>query len=773
MRFSRTSVALTATLSVIVGACDPSTRAVGPDGLPTSANLDHGVTATGGSCIAGVSTLVISVSRKEIEVGGESILFASLLDASGESLPSGSVVWAIGDESIASQFVESSGHAAVRGVKAGTTTVTAKCGSFAETGSITVGGGAPADTTTKGGMSVQVTLSASELNAGQTTQAVFNLKDAAGNVVAASSAAWSSSNGSVASVNDQGLVTGVAVGTTAISASVNGVSGSANLTVAGSNTPEQPTPPPTNPDPGSGVTATTPELPRASGDARYVPPTGQTINVPSGGDLQGAINSANRGDVILLAPGATYFGPITLPAKPGSGWITIRTAASDGALPAEGQRITPSYAGQLPKIVGGGANAAVLLTSAGASGYRVMGVEITAGSSIVNLTSLVELGEGGGFYQFSLGVVASDLVLDRVYIHGQSTTNLQRCVALNSARTAIVNSWITDCHGRQMDTQAIAGWNGPGPYLIENNQLEGAGENIMFGGADAVINGLSPSDITIRRNHIRKPPEWRGVWQVKNLFELKHAKRVLVEGNVFENNWADAQDGVAIVLKSTNQSGTNPWAQTADVTFRYNVLRNSPQGLNIAANPDIYTAAMTVIPAARFLVEQNLFENIGTFNSTTNGNMLVLTNYLANVTISHNTLNFNYSQGLLLTMESYPVLGSARNIVVNDNVVTPGRYYQIMHSGIKVGTESMNAFAGSSWAFNRNVIIGVDPDYVSYHPQSSFYPTTMGQVGFSSSSNGDYRLSPSSPFKGRATDGTDPGANFDELNRRISGVVVR
>lgn len=61
---------------------------------------------------------------------------------------------------------------------------------------------------------------------------------------------------------------------------------------------------------------------------------------------------------------------------------------------------------------------------------------------------------------------------------------------------------------------------------------------------------------------MRKPPEWKGARSVKNLFELKHAKRVLVEGNVFENNWADGQTGMAIVLKSTNQGGGNPWAQT-------------------------------------------------------------------------------------------------------------------------------------------------------------------------------------------------------------------
>ena len=44
------------------------------------------------------------------------------------------------------------------------------------------------------------------------------------------------------------------------------------------------------------------------------------------------------------------------------------------------------------------------------------------------------------------------------------------------------------------------GWNGPGPFLIENNYLEAAGENVMFGGSDPSIANLVPSNITIRRN---------------------------------------------------------------------------------------------------------------------------------------------------------------------------------------------------------------------------------------------------------------------------------
>jgi hypothetical protein len=767
MQCSRSSTALCAALMSIISACDGSRDAIGPNGLPRSAQLDHGANV----CVAGVAGLVVSVDPKELAVGGQAIFYGSVLDGAGGTLPGTGVEWSIADTSIVARSADSpSGHPAGIARKAGTTVITASCGSITASANITVTGG-DSTTPTPTGVTVEVTVPTNQLTPGQTTQAEVRLQDATGHTVVAPDTSWSTSNGSVVTVNDNGVVTALSSGTATVSATLDGVTGGANVSVGTATTPAPP--PPTGVDPGSGVTAVTPELPRASVDARYVAPTGRTIDVPAGADLQAAVDGASRGDVILLAPGASYFGPVTLPAKPGSGWITIRTAAPDGSLPSDGQRITPSYAGQLPKLVGGGANAPVLRTASGASGYRLMGIEITAASSIGNLTSLVELGEGGDYIQKTLADVPTDLVLDRVYVHGQSATNLQRCIALNSARTAIVNSWITECHGREWDTQAIAGWNGPGPYLIENNQLEGSGENIMFGGADAVIGGLTPSDITIRRNHVRKPAEWQGAWLVKNLLELKHAKRVLVEANVFENNWANGQDGVAIVLKSTNQGGTNPWAQTADVTFRYNIIRNSPQAVNIAAMPDVYTPSMIAVPATRFLFEHNLFENIGSFNGSTNGNMLVLTNYLSNVTFSHNTMHYNYANGLLMTMESLPVLGSARNIVVNDNVVTKARYYQLAHSGIKVGTESLNAFAGSSWAFSRNVVIGVDPEYVSWHPQSSFYPTTMSDAGFAVGSNGDYRLSGSSPYKGRATDGTDPGANFDELNRRISGVVVR
>src|ERR1700747_1381103 len=76
-----------------------------------------------------------------------------------------------------------------------------------------------------------------------------------------------------------------------------------------------------------------------------------TIAVPSGGDLQAAINAAQPGDVITLAAGATYVGNFVLPDKGASTTpIVIRSSTPDSQLPRAGVRITPAYAPLLAKL---------------------------------------------------------------------------------------------------------------------------------------------------------------------------------------------------------------------------------------------------------------------------------------------------------------------------------------------------------------------------------------------------------------------------------------
>jgi hypothetical protein len=287
--------------------------------------------------------------------------------------------------------------------------------------------------------------------------------------------------------------------------------------------------------------------------------------------------------VILLDAGAVFRGNFTLPKKSRAGWIVIQS--SSGALPPPGVRVSPAFAAAMPTLISPN-GAPVILTAPGAKGYRFVGIEFTLAPDVKTARQIITFGGT----QSSLADTPGDLVLDRCYIHGHTSANVFRGVLLNSASSTVVNSHISEIHVAGHDSQAILGYNGPGPFKIVNNYLEAAGENIMFGGGDPSIADLVPSDIEIRHNHLFKPLRWRRAdarahWTVKNLLELKNARRVLIEGNLLENVWADAQSGTAVVLTPRND-GRAPWAVVEDVMFRNNMVRNAVGGFGGQSTDD-------------------------------------------------------------------------------------------------------------------------------------------------------------------------------------------
>src|SRR5207249_4565038 len=56
----------------------------------------------------------------------------------------------------------------------------------------------------------------------------------------------------------------------------------------------------------------------------------------------------------------------------------------------------------------------------------------------------------------------------------------------------------------------------------------------------------------------------------------------------------------------------------------------------------------------------------------------------------------------------------------------------------------------------------VGADSRSY-PAGNSYPSTWQDVGFVNFAGGDYHLGATSPYKGKGTNGSDPGANIDAL----------
>ncbi|MEO7455186.1 MAG: hypothetical protein ABIY52_02925 [Gemmatimonadaceae bacterium] len=518
------------------------------------------------------------------------------------------------------------------------------------------------------------------------------------------------------------------------------------------------------PEPGSAV-ETLAILPQAFVDSKLLAapaPGGRVISVSAGGNLQGAINSAQPGDVVELANGASFSGNFVLPNKNTSStsWIVIR-AANHAALPAEGVRMTPSVAAAMnfPRVLSA-TNLGAFQTAPGAHHYRLMGFEVSVPASIAN-TGLVRLGDDGGNGQTTVASIAHDIVIDRMYIHGTATGTVRRCVALNSASTAIVDSWLSDCHEKGADSQAIAGWNGPGPFSITNNYLEAAGENVMFGGADPGVPNLTPSDIVVRGNHFYKPTAWAGRWTVKNLLELKHAQRILIEGNVLENNWADAQGGSAVVMKTVNQQGTCTWCVTGDVTFRLNLIKNTGSGFNIAGSPD---NTFRDTPARRLTIMNNIMVGINaspTFAG--DGRGVLFSGDPSDVVIAHNTVVDPTTTAFAFG----PQGTSMKRITIRDNVIGGGQY------GVKGdsrggGTPTLTEYMPDGTFLGNVVTLGSAAGY----PSGNLYPTSLSAIGFANVAAFDVRLAAGSAYRGKGTDGRDPGADVAAVLSATASAII-
>lgn len=482
--------------------------------------------------------------------------------------------------------------------------------------------------------------------------------------------------------------------------------------------------------------------------------TPAAIRVPAGGNLQAALDRANAGDVIELASGATFTGNFVLPAKAGRRYTVLRTAPTPGLPDAEG-RIDPSHSSKLAKLQSPN-GAPTLITAPGSHHWRLMLLELGPNGSVSS--DILVLGDGTAAQSSGDGL-PHDLVVDRCYVHGDPIRGQKRGIAMNAAAITITGSYISDIKSTSQDAQAIAGWSGPGPFRVENNYLEASGENFMLGGAMPGARGLVPSDLVFRRNHVARPAVWRSEkWVVKNLFELKNARRVLVEGNLFENNWVDGQPGYAIVFTPRGEGGDAPWATVEDVTFRYNIVRNSSAAFNLLAR-DSNGASGTM---RRVRIADNLIYAIDRSAWGGNGTFLQIGEGPSEITVEHNTI---IHSGNVLTAYggSREAPSEAERFVFRNNL-SPHNQNGVIGQGLAVGSDSINAYFPGA-VFLRNALAG---GRASRYPGDNLFPDverfSQQFVNFASR---DYRLKSDSEFRRAATDGADLGVNFVALVRTL------
>ncbi|MBC7796947.1 MAG: hypothetical protein H7Z37_08750 [Pyrinomonadaceae bacterium] len=477
--------------------------------------------------------------------------------------------------------------------------------------------------------------------------------------------------------------------------------------------------------------------------------SGNTITVQRGGNLQAAINRARPGDTIILEAGAEFVGSFELPYKEGDAFITIQSSAAD-KLPKD-LRVKPENAALMPKILSPGKGQAAFFTSPKAHNYRIIGLEIASKSEdyIYNMISL-----GSDDQKFD--EIPKHFEFDRCYVHAQGLGKARRGFALNNIDAVIKNSHISGFAGKGEEAQAICGWNGPGPFKIINNYVEGGAENIMFGGSMAQP-GMNPADLEFRHNHVTKPLEWRGKVTVKNLLELKDLRRGIIEENVFENNWVSGQGGTVFVLTPASlQSG--PDARVEDITFRSNYIQHAASAIGMTGT-DYGDPKYPNLPVQnrRVKFENNLFADIGRkWGDDSSGKFLLLTsgNGPDDLTFNHNTA---IHDGTAILFD----VGLNKNLVFTNNIVQHNTYGIIAfrenaggHGSVGLSSNAPNS------VFKRNIMVGAD---ARKYPDDNFYPATFDAIGFSDASKGIYSLSKDSKYKAKGTDGKDIGCDYVAL----------
>ncbi len=194
------AIGLMLTLGIVLGC---SSEAGAPSG-PTSAP---------------VASVTVAPAQGQILVGGTIQYAATLKDAADATLTGRTVTWSSSDNSVAT--VEAGGM--VTGVGSGAATITATA--EGKQGNASVAVVVPVATVTVSPATVQLAYKGS-------AQLTATVQDAQGNTLTDRTVRWNSSDFGVARVLADGSVTGAGPGSATITATVEGVQGAADVTVA-------------------------------------------------------------------------------------------------------------------------------------------------------------------------------------------------------------------------------------------------------------------------------------------------------------------------------------------------------------------------------------------------------------------------------------------------------------------------------------------------------------------------------------------------------------
>ncbi|HET6680183.1 MAG TPA: Ig-like domain-containing protein [Gemmatimonadaceae bacterium] len=201
-------------------------------GTATVRAFSGSLSATSTVTVTSVPVASVEVSPEIVSqpVGYEATLTALARDASGNVLSGRPAAWSSSNPAVAT--VDARGE--VAGVTSGTAIITAAIEGQTAQSQVTI---TAAKATVPAVASITVTLAASSLSLGESTQASAVLRDAQGNVMSGQPIDWGTPAPGLISVSSTGLVTALGAGTAAVTASSGDKMGAATVTIAATDGP--------------------------------------------------------------------------------------------------------------------------------------------------------------------------------------------------------------------------------------------------------------------------------------------------------------------------------------------------------------------------------------------------------------------------------------------------------------------------------------------------------------------------------------------------------
>ncbi len=257
-------------------------------------------------------------------------------------------------------------------------------------------------------------------------------------------------------------------------------------------------------------------------------------------------------------------------------------------------------------------------------------------------------------------------------------------------------------------------------------------------------------------------------YNIKNLLELKSMINAIVAGNVFENNWGDAQSGIAVwVVSQVAQGNANGWVRGEDIRFERNIIRNSSQGIRLGSEGNTTFGHRNT----RVQIRDNLMYKIGTTDypsfSYDDSRPISFSGFCDDCLFDHNTVISNTTGGSGLTFDTNPL---ARFRLTNS--ITYGNRYGLQYDG-GVGC---GVYLPSPSILQNTVVINLDAStWTDPNCAANLRGVANNTQMFNGS--GDYRLRTTSPYSASCTtgcdfvgtDGKDLGADVDLVDAATSG----